>query len=376
MPVVEKKILLDAAREDVWRFITDPGHFQDYVEGYTRGQVLSQHATGPGSAFRWQTPLGPLTLECEEKVVEWAENERVAYQGAMAGGTFQSELCVRPMGRGMELTVRINYEPPLGRVGLALDRLFLRRTVAGHVAHSLDQLRRVFERTGEPAEAARGLGDKAVSSTYSMWGGTGLYDASAAVTFMFREKEIRGRAVERLALEPGARVLDLCCGTGLNHPQLMRGVGPGGEITGLDYTRAMLDRAEARRRRHGWHNVELVQGDAARLCFPDGHFDAVLCVLGISAVSDFTAALRHAVRVCKPGGRVAICDGHPFTGRLEPLNALMVPIYRRLACWDHGKDITGELEKLVPGLRVEWFNGGTIYIASGTTRASARPAPS
>jgi len=127
----------------------------------------------------------------------------------------------------------------------------------------------------------------------------------------------------------------------------------------------MLDQAEERCRKKGWDNIELVQGDAARLCYPDEEFDGVLCVLGMSVVPDFATALQHVVRVCRPGGRVVICDGHPFRGSYEPLNAAMLPIYRRLVCWDHHKDIIEQLRPLLSDFDLQWFNGGTLFLASG-----------
>ncbi|MEW5947566.1 MAG: class I SAM-dependent methyltransferase [bacterium] len=372
MKPVEKKIMLAAPPGDVWSFITDPAHFGDYVEGYAHGEVLSGNAVGPGSAFRWKAPLGPLRVGCEERVVEWDEGERVTYEGRAAGAGFRSEMRVKPVGTGAELTVGIAYDVPPGPAGAALDSLFIRRTVEDHVSRSLENLRRVFEGAESPRKNGAPSGISAVRSMYSMWGGTGMYDAAAALTFMFRGTHIRRRAVAALELKKGARVLDLCCGTGLNFAPLRRAAGAEGAITGLDYTRAMLDRAEARRDRRRWNNVTLVQGDAARLCFPDGCFDGVISVLGISAVTDFVPALAHAVRVCRNGGRVVVCDGHPFEGRLKPLNPLMVPVYRRLACWDSGKDVIGELRNRLSGFGVEWFNGGSIYVASGTKTTARR----
>ena len=203
---------------------------------------------------------------------------------------------------------------------------------------------------------------------YSFWGGSGLYDHATSLTFLFRQREIRRRMARQSFLERGDRVLDLCCGTGLNFPHLVERVGTEGEVAGLDFTRAMLDRADMRCRRNGWRNVRLIQGDASRACLKDHSFDAVVCMLGISAVPHYEAALAHAVRMCRDGGRVVIADGHPFRGVFAPLNVVMVPVYRRLASWDESKDIIGELKSLLDDLSVEWYNGGTIYIAAGTKK--------
>jgi len=219
-----------------------------------------------------------------------------------------------------------------------------------------------------PAESREKALFGAVKRVYSFWGSTGLYDLGTSLTFLFRQNGIRRRMVHRSFLDRGDRVLDLCCGTGLNFTHLIEKVGPRGEIVGLDYTRPMLGQAKRRCERKNWRNVRLIQGDASRACLRDHSFDAVVCMLGISAVPQYKAALAHAVRMCRDGGRVVIADGHPFRGVFAPLNVVMVPIYRWLASWDERKDIIGELKRLLGDLSVEWYNGGTIYIAAGAKK--------
>ena len=75
----------------------------------------------------------------------------------------------------------------------------------------------------------------------------------------------RARAVELLELRPGATVLDVPCGTGLNHALIQRRIGPNGRLIGIDATPEMLERARARVRRNQWANVSLIQADASLL---------------------------------------------------------------------------------------------------------------
>ena len=88
-------------------------------------------------------------------------------------------------------------------------------------------------------------------------------------------QDLRGATVDALELARGDTVLDIGCGTGLNLPLLVATVGPEGRVVALDYSDGMLRRARTRVRRHGWRNVELVQGDAARLECVEGPFDAL-----------------------------------------------------------------------------------------------------
>jgi len=122
--------------------------------------------------------------------------------------------------------------------------------------------------------------------------------------------------VERLQLEPGAQVLEIACGTGANLPYLAAQIGPAGRLVGADATPAMLDQARRLVERRGWHNVELLQEDAASLNLGQT-FDGVLWVLAASVVPDWQAALlalgaqaqvERAVAHVRPGGWLVVAD--------------------------------------------------------------------
>ena len=101
------------------------------------------------------------------------------------------------------------------------------------------------------------------------------------------------------------RVLDLCTGTG-DIALSAAGLKPGWEITGLDFAPAMLREARRKGRKLRRRNVRWKRGDAARLPFPDGSFEAVTIVFGLRNCSDTEAVLAEAARVLKPGG-VFLC---------------------------------------------------------------------
>lgn len=114
------------------------------------------------------------------------------------------------------------------------------------------------------------------------------------------------RAVaERLALAPGAVVLDVACGHGNFSVDLARPVGPDGLVVGLDIASSMLRRAAARVRSAGLTNVLLVRGDALALPFRAGVFDAVNCSGGLHQMPDLARALAEMARVAKPGAHFA-----------------------------------------------------------------------
>lgn len=97
---------------------------------------------------------------------------------------------------------------------------------------------------------------------------------------------------------PGLRVLDVCCGHGDLTAAL---AGTGAEVTGLDFSPAMLARARDRA-----PSARLVEGDAQALPFEDGSFDAVTCAFGLMHVPDQDRALREMRRVLRPGGTAVL----------------------------------------------------------------------
>lgn len=123
----------------------------------------------------------------------------------------------------------------------------------------------------------------------------------------YPQRSQRLRTVRALSLRPGATVVEVACGTGLNFPLLQDAIGPGGRLIGVDLTDAMLDRARSRVAAHGWRNVELVQAEAAEFVFPDG-VDAILSTYALTQVPDCGAVVAHGAAALVDGGRWAVLD--------------------------------------------------------------------
>lgn len=101
---------------------------------------------------------------------------------------------------------------------------------------------------------------------------------------------------------PGDRVVDVCTGTGASLAEVRRAVGPSGLAVGVDFTPAMLARAEGHR----------VLADALRLPFPDAAFGAAVSAFALRDVADHRRCLEEMVRVTRPGGGVALLEvGRP-----------------------------------------------------------------
>lgn len=145
--------------------------------------------------------------------------------------------------------------------------------------------------------------------------------------------------VVRLALDAGpanASVLDLCCGTGdMTFEARRRGAAL---AVGVDFAQAMLDVAQQRRNATGVEAV-FVRGDALRLPFADGRFDAVTIGYGLRNVADIEQCLREMLRVLRPGGRLVILDfGKPANRLVRALYAGYLRVALPLMGWLFHRD--------------------------------------
>jgi demethylmenaquinone methyltransferase/2-methoxy-6-polyprenyl-1,4-benzoquinol methylase len=107
----------------------------------------------------------------------------------------------------------------------------------------------------------------------------------------------RRRAVSMLDVAPNARLLDLCCGTGVMTRDLAAKV-PQGYVAGVDFSPAMLTVA---RRSAGFGNVEFFEADALQLPFDNASFDGAAMGFSMRNLVDIDAGLRETARVLRPG---------------------------------------------------------------------------
>ena len=148
----------------------------------------------------------------------------------------------------------------------------------------------------------------------------------------------RRRSLELLALRPGERVLVVGAGTGADLPLL----APEVEVTAIDLTPAMLERARRRVAALG-RRVELRVMDAQRLELPDRSFDAAVLHLILAVVPDPVRCLREVARVLGPGGRAAVFDKFAAPGRRPALwRRALNPLARVVA-----SDLNRVLEELL-----------------------------
>jgi SAM-dependent methyltransferase len=154
-----------------------------------------------------------------------------------------------------------------------------------------------------------------------------IFDATAqgyAATMAPSLRPVAAEVVRRARLQPGERILDVGCGTGVASAAAH---AAGAQVVGLDGAPGMI--AIARRDVPG---VDFRVGDFNALPFEDAAFDAVISSHALLFADDPVAALREWRRVCRPGGRLSLSV--PGPADLTP-SAIYADVYRR-----HGVETT------------------------------------
>jgi SAM-dependent methyltransferase len=132
------------------------------------------------------------------------------------------------------------------------------------------------------------------------------------------------RIVDLIGIEPGLRVLDVGTGSGGN--VAIPAAQLGADVVGLDITPELFVHARRRAAEAGVE-VEWIEGDAQELPFPDASFDRVTSTFGAMFAPDHGRTAGELVRVCRPGGRIAMTtwvnDG--FIGELFTLTGSFMP---------------------------------------------------
>lgn len=135
------------------------------------------------------------------------------------------------------------------------------------------------------------------------------YDRMNHLLSMNVDRWWRRCAVRSVPPQGEAPILDVCTGTGdlaLAYYRYSNGRVP---IVAADFCPEMLEIGEQKKRRVGADGkLTFVEADAQRLPFDGGQFQIVCVAFGLRNVQDTDQGLREMVRVCRPGGRVAVLE--------------------------------------------------------------------
>jgi ubiquinone/menaquinone biosynthesis C-methylase UbiE len=192
----------------------------------------------------------------------------------------------------------------------------------------------------------------------SQWRETATLDETRARALVDRlelrasaqdERDARAEYLGLLGLKPGARVLDVGCGSGVVARDAARLVAPDGRVVAIDTSAALLAIAQKLVAADGLdHLVEPRAADCRALPFGDESFDVTVAATVLAHVPDAGRALHEMVRVTRRGGRVGVFDFDSDSFLLShPDRATTRRILNALS--DHGA-VNGWLVRHLPGL--------------------------
>jgi demethylmenaquinone methyltransferase / 2-methoxy-6-polyprenyl-1,4-benzoquinol methylase len=206
------------------------------------------------------------------------------------------------------------------------------------------------------------------------------YDLTNTVLAFGQDRGWRRATRAALGLRPGERVLDVGAGTGVSTQELGRS---GAFSVGADLSVGMLQAGRRVR-----PDVPLLAGDALKLPFADGTFDAVTISFALRNVVDTEGALRELARVTRPGGRLVVCEfSHPTNAAFRNvyLRYLMrslpavargvssnpdayVYLAESIRAWPAQTALAARIAESGPWIRVGWRNltGGVVALHRAT----------
>jgi len=111
------------------------------------------------------------------------------------------------------------------------------------------------------------------------------------------------KLIEFAAIQPGERILDIACGTGLISFRAADLTGNNGYVLGTDISDKMVEISRQTALEKNLNNIRFERMEAETLKVPDSSFDLALCALGLMYVTDPALALREMYKSLKPGGR-------------------------------------------------------------------------
>jgi ubiquinone/menaquinone biosynthesis C-methylase UbiE len=119
-------------------------------------------------------------------------------------------------------------------------------------------------------------------------------------------KPAQDKLFDAANIQPGEKIIDIACGTGLVSFRAAEATGKEGFVFGTDISDKMIELANALARENNFVNAKFERMDAEELKIADDEFDIALCALGLMYVPNPINALKEMYRVLKKGGRCSV----------------------------------------------------------------------
>ena len=200
------------------------------------------------------------------------------------------------------------------------------------------------------------------------------YDKFSRVYDIFSPKiyyhKARTHAIQSLDLQAGQTVLNVPCGTGQNFDHFQQYLQKSGKIIGIDLSKGMLKKAQAKVDKNNWDNITLIQKDVRQL---DSNWletlakqptpisiDAILCDLGLSGFPAWQQVINNLIAILKPNGTIVIMDWY-----MEK-RSLRGAFIEWIGKGEVTRPIWQYLEPRVKDFQIDrGFNRGGVFVASG-----------
>lgn len=132
---------------------------------------------------------------------------------------------------------------------------------------------------------------------------------------------VKKTAIQKANIDPSAKVLDICTGTGDIAIHIAKNISKSGAVTGVDFSEKMLE--IAKKKANGIKDIDFRVADALHLPFEDETFDVCFISFGLRNLTDLEKGICEMARVCKKEGLIIILD----TGKPKGIFSIFFKIY-------------------------------------------------
>ncbi|KUI20816.1 cyclase [Mycobacterium sp. GA-1285] len=141
---VQRQCVIDADREQVWKVVSDPACYPEFMASLERWEMMTDAPAGLGSRYTVHWKVGSVPIGGTVEVVEFDAPREVSWIG-ITGVSQRGRFRLRDTGDGRtKVTFRLSYESAGNLLGLIADRVAARQ-VGRTMSQTLTNLRRMVE---------------------------------------------------------------------------------------------------------------------------------------------------------------------------------------------------------------------------------------
>jgi uncharacterized membrane protein len=141
---VERRCVLDADRDAVWKVVSDPDRYPEFMASLERWQAANERPAGKGARYTVHWKIGSVPVGGLIELVEFDDARDLAWVG-ITGISLRGRIRLRDGGDGRtKVTFRLSYQAPGGILGYIADRVAVRQ-VGRNLTQTLKRLKVLVE---------------------------------------------------------------------------------------------------------------------------------------------------------------------------------------------------------------------------------------